>query len=147
MSHLKRVIAFRGYLVDHGITCNNNQTKATQEAFIRALIQYNCKMNNTFHFSDNAEETIWEQMDTWNAVFPINARFILESAKNRLAEMHKELCRTGTLANSNIYEVVFDTESRDAEGNVVPSKFVATDNDLFTDLVAYLYKELVGHHE
>jgi hypothetical protein len=147
MSHLKRVIALRSYLIDNGITCNNNQTKATQEAFIRALIQYNCKMNNTFHFSTNAEETIWEQMDMWNAVFPINARFILESAKSRLAEMHKELCRTGTLTSSNVYEVVFDVEHINAEGNTVPSKFVATDNTLFTDLVAYLYKELVGHHE
>lgn len=147
MSHLKHVIDYRGYLVDHGITCNKNQTKATDEAFIRALIQYNCKMNNTFHFSENTEVIIWEQMDMWNAVFPINARFILESAKSRLAEMHKELCRTGTLTNSNIYEVVFDTEVYNSEGNAVPSKFVATDNDLFTTLVAYLYKELVGHHE
>lgn len=146
MSHLKHVIAFRGYLVDHGITCSSNQTKATNEAFIRALIQYNCKMNNTFHFTDNAEETIWEQMDLWNSVFPINARFILESAKTRLAEMHRELCRTGTLAASNIYEVVFDREIND-NGTMVPSKFVATDNDLFTTLTAYLYKELVGHHE
>lgn len=147
MSHLKHVIDYRGYLVDNGITCNNNQTKATQEAFIRALIQYNVKMNGTFHFSDNTEETIWEQMDMWNAVFPINARFILESAKSRLAEMHKELSRCGTLTSSNIYEVVFDVESTNSEGNVIPSKFVATDNDLFTTLVAYLYKELVGHHE
>lgn len=147
MSHLKHVIAFRGYLADNYITCNNNQTKATQEAFIRALIQYNCKMNNTFHFSDNTEATIWEQMDLWNAVFPINARFILESAKSRLAELHKELCRCGNVSGSSIYEVVFDTESHDGEGGVVPSKFVATDNHFFTELVAYLYKELVGHHE
>jgi len=147
MSHLKHVIDFRGYLIDNGITCAANQTKATQEAFIRALISYNCKMNNTFHFGDNAEETIWEQMDMWNAVFPINARFILESAKNRLAEMHKELCRTGTLTASNLYDVVFDVEVINGEGQAVPSKFDATDNDLFTTLVGYLYKELVGHHE
>lgn len=147
MSHLKHVIDYRSYLMDHGIACTANQTKATQEAFIRALIQYNVKMNGTFHFSDNTEETIWEQMETWNCVFPINARFIYESAKSRLAEMHKELSRCGTLSNSNIYEVVFDTESHDGEGNMIPSKFVATDNDLFTTLVAYLYKELVGHHE
>jgi len=147
MSHLKHVIDYRGYLIDHTITCNNNQTKATNEAFIRALIQYNCKMNNSFHFSEGTEAIVWEQLDMWNSVFPINARFILESAKSRLAEIHKELCRTGTLTNSNIYEVVFDTESHDGEGNVIPSKFVATDNDLFTTLVAYLYKELVGHHE
>lgn len=147
MSHLKHVIDYRGYLVDHGITCNKNQAKATEEAFIRALIQYNVKMNGTFHFSDNTEETVWEQLDMWNAVFPINARFILESAKSRLAEMHKELCRSGTLTSSNMYEVVFDTESHDGAGNVVPSKFLATDVDLFTILVGYLYKELVGHHE
>lgn len=147
MSHLKHVIDYRGYLIDHGVTCNNNQTKATNEAFIRSLVQYNCKMNNSFHFSEGTEAIVWEQLDMWNSVFPINARFILESGKSRLAEIHKELCRTGTLANSNIYEVVFDTESHDGAGGVVPSKFVATDNDLFTTLVAYLYKELVGHHE
>ncbi len=147
MSHLKHVIDYRSFLNENGITCTTNQTKATQEAFIRSLIMYNCKMNDSFHFSDNVCEGIWKQLDLWNAVFPINARFILESAKSRLGEMHKQLSRCGNLNNTSLYEVVFDTETIDAEGNPVPGKFVATENSFFEVLLQYLYKELVAGHE
>lgn len=147
MSHLKLVIDYRGYLNDHTVDCMQNQTKATQEAFIRALIMYNCKMDNSFQISDNIADRIWEQLDTWNAIFPINARFILESAKSRLGEMHKELSRSGNLSTTAMYEVIFDVHEHNGEGEVVPTKFDATDNTQFVTLVNYLYKELVAGHE
>jgi len=147
MSHLKHVVDYISFLGDQGVTCNAKQTTAVQEAFIRALVMYNCKINNTFHFSTVTEETIWEQMDTWNSVFPINARFIFESARSRLATLHKELSNSGVVSPASTYELVFDVETHDTEGQVVHAKFVATDNELFSVLLNYLYKEVVAHHE
>ena len=147
MSHLKLVIDYRSYLNDFGVDCAANQTKATQEAFIRALIMFNCKMDSSFHINDTIADRIWEQLDTWNSIFPINGRFILESAKSRLGEMHKALSQRGNLSNTSLYEVIFDTTTHNAEGEVVPSRFDATDNTPFVVLVEYLYKELVAGHE
>lgn len=146
MSHLKLIIDYRGLMGEKGITCLQNQAKACNEAFTRALLKYQFRFNDNLNFNETTEEKIWKQLDLWNSVSPINARFILESAKARMNQVRKDLLEHGTVCSSDLFSVVFDVTQMTDQGET-QSRWDATDCEVFQALVNFLYNELVSGRE
>lgn len=146
MSHLQRIIAYREALTNRGVGCPAAQAQAVEEAFIRAILMNHTKFNDGFSFTETEDDCLIRQLDKWNSVSPIRAKFILESAKLRLHAMRNQLIADGTLLGNAQYDIYAEIETA-VELEVIKSKINVSDCEVFRTLVQYLYVEMRGGHE
>lgn len=148
MSHLAHVNDYRGYLTSQGVTCPYALNTACQEAYIRAILKRHARSQDSFTLAEDEENSIWVQLDKWNSVYPINASFIVESVKLRLTRIRGCLMKEGKTPGNAEFDVYLDVKRACPEsGDTTVDKLDATDNDLFCELVHFLYNELVKGNE
>lgn len=140
MSHLPLVMQFKENLVTLGITCPVEVAKQVSEPFVSALIRGHFKYNQSFLIQPDEEARIWNQLDTWNKISPINAPFIFESVKVRFAEYRISMIKTGYPTRT---ERPADCLVSLPDGTVVD----VTQVPAFEPLVAHLQQELEHCHE
>ncbi|CRQ27980.1 hypothetical protein PAERUG_E6_London_17_VIM_2_12_12_04130 [Pseudomonas aeruginosa] len=81
-------------------------------------------------------------------MYPINASFIVESVKLRLTRIRGCLMKEGKTPGNAEFDVYLDVKRTCPEsGDTTVDKLDATDNDLFCELVHFLYNELVKGNE
>lgn len=140
MSHLPLVMQFKENLVTLGLTCPVELSKQVSEPFVSALIRGHFKYNQSFLIQQDEEARIWNQLDTWNKISPINAPFIFQSVKARFNEYRACMIRTGCPTSK---DRAADCLVTLPNGEVIDVTQVPT----FEPLVAHLQQELEHCHE
>lgn len=137
MSHLPHVLEYKNKLVALGVTCPGAVAKFALEPYTSAIIRQHFKTSTSIGMSEDEEQRVWEQLDRWNKVSPINGSFVFETVKYRMTSLRASLITTGRLPAPFTTVVVVEGQ----EGVDV------TQNEEFETLVTYLVGELVGRHE
>ena len=137
MSHLIHAIEVKNAITEAGILCPEEQGKLLNEAYIRAGLAYIYQRGGVF--TQEQEKVLWRQLEKWNCVSPINARFIHGSIQTRMNLINGTLATTGALPCPNKFTTHANL-SEDAVFNVADARD-------FPTLVAYLIKELENCHE
>ena len=140
MSHLPLVMQFKENLVALGLTCPVELSKQVSEPFVSALIRGHFKYSQSFLIQEDEEARIWNQLDTWNKISPINAQFIFQSVKARFNEFRGCMIRTGCPINK---ERMPDFKVILSDDKVID----VTQVPAFEPLVAHLQQELEHCHE
>ena len=136
MSHLPHVMDYKAKLVQLGVTCPLEGAKITLEAYATAVVRHHFKYTCSIGLSEDEEQRIWEQLDRWNKVSPINGGFVFATVKDRLTRLRSALVTTGKPVPFTTIVVTEGTEGVDV-----------TQNEEFNVLVAYLVDELGKGHE
>jgi hypothetical protein len=137
MSHLPHVADYKNKLISLGITCPEQLAKFALEPYATAIIRKHFKFSSSIGLSIDEEQAVWEQLDRWNKISPINGPFVFETVKYRMASLRAALITKGRLPEPFTTVVVVEgTEGVDI-----------TQNEEFSVLVEFLLAELVGRHE
>lgn len=146
MSHLQHIMNFREHLTSLGVTCAVQINDAVQEGYVRAVLRNHLKFSDGLSFTEEEENSLWNQLDKWNSVSPVKARFVIESAKVRLLKVRKCLLEHGTLPGNEEYNVYVD-HATVVDDVPTTAKIDATANESFAELVEFLYTEMRAGHE
>lgn len=132
MSHLIHVLNIKKGLTEAGVLCPVEQGQLTNEPYVRACMAFASKREGAATLDG---PQVWGQLEKWNCVSPINARFIHTAALTRMNQLKGTMCNTGSLPCSKTF-TSFSESGVD----------VSTMAD-FDTLVAYLIKELEARNE
>lgn len=137
MSHLPHVLAYKNKLVELGISCPEQLAQFALEPYTNAILRTHFSKCSSLGLNEDEEDRVWQQLDRWNKVTPINGAFIFQSVKTRINGIRASLITTGRLpAPFTTVVVIEGTEGVDI-----------TANEEFEILVNYLKAELVNGHE
>lgn len=138
MSHLPHVFAYKDKLESQGIVCPELLTNLVSEPFAAAIISYHFKFCSTIGMSEQQEAKVWNKLDDWNKVSPINAPLIMALVNDRMQSLKAQLGSAGKPCM-----LAFNKTVSNAEGNPVDVQ----DNEEFKVLLTYLVDEMVNCHE
>lgn len=136
MSHLDHIVRFKERLDEVGVKCPVEQQSLTMEAFMRALIRWKFRCNNSITLSEEEEDAMFRTLDMWNRASPLKGRYIIELIKRFLGSLQTQLLERGVFPEEEPSICLPDGEK------VCLCSLVE-----FTDLVTYLAAEAKEYNE